>query len=111
MFYHMQTSKNSTSAPYPFPHIVKRILQYKGLSYEPESEKRFETRFSKRHLELLQKYENVDYVEEFKSFPTSAPSSSRNFLRAHDPGSDIAQGLSRLEAILKQFAVSMEKKM
>ena len=111
MFYHMQTSKNSTSAPYPFPHIVKRILQYKGLSYEPESEKRFETRFSQRHLELLQKYGNIDYVEEHKPLPTSVPSSSKTFLRAHDPSSDIAQGLSRLEAILKQFAASMEKKM
>ena len=111
MFYHMQTSKNSTSAPYPFPHMVKRILQYKGLSYEPESETRFETKFSQRHLEMLEKYGNVDFVEELRSHPTSVPSSSKTFLRAHDPSSEIAQGLSRLEAILKQFAASMEKKM
>ena len=66
MFYHMQTCKNSTSAPYPFPHIIKRILQYKGLSYNPESEKRFETAFSQRHLELLDLYGNIDHIEELR---------------------------------------------
>src|ERR1044071_5769911 len=97
MFYHMQTSKNSTSAPYPFPHIIKRILQYKGLSYEPESEKRFETAFSQRHLELLDLYGNIDQIEEIKLLPTSVPSSSKSFLKAHDPSSKITQGFSRLE--------------
>ena len=111
MFYHMQTCKNSTSAPYPFPHIIKRILQYKGLSYNPESEKRFETTFSQRHLELLERYGNIDHIEELKPLPASMPSSSKTFLRAHDPSSEIAQGFSRLEAILKQFAATMEKKM
>src|SRR6185295_17378486 len=111
MFYHMQTCKNSTSAPYPFPHIIKRILQFKGLSYNPESEKRFETTFSQRHLELLERYGNIDHIEELKPQPASLPSSSKTFLRAHDPSSEIAQGFSRLEAILKQFAATMEKKM
>jgi len=60
---------------------------------------------------MVEKYGNVDFVEELRSHPASMPSSSKTFLRAHDPSSDIAQGLSRLEAILKQFAVSMEKKM
>ena len=39
------------------------------------------------------------------------PSSSKSFLRAHDPSSEIAQGFSRLEVILKQFAATMEEKM
>ena len=111
MFYHMQTCKNSTSAPYPFPHIIKRILQYKGLSYTPESETRFEAAFSEKHLELLDLYGNIDQIEELKPKPTSLPSSSRSFLRAHDPSSDIAQGLFRLEVILKQLAATMEEKM
>src|ERR1044071_3334547 len=67
MFYHMQTCKNSTLAPYPFPHIIKRILQYKGLSYNLESKKRFETVNSRKHLELLDLYGNIDHIEEIKS--------------------------------------------
>ena len=64
IFYHMQTCKNSTSAPYPFTHIIKRIIQYKGLSYTPKSEKLFETTFSQRHLELLNLYGNIDQIGE-----------------------------------------------
>ena len=56
-------------------------------------------------------YGNIDQIEEIKSLPTSLPSSSRSFLRAHDPSSEIAQGFSRLEVIIKRFAATMEEKM
>lgn len=114
MFYQMQCAIHSTTAPLPFPHLVKKIIQGLGLSYQSESEVAFNNHFLPRHIKLLDEYANIEYKEPLsalpppsKASPAAASISSRPGLRSGDT-SELLHSVQKLDESVRSLTSVLE---